>query len=141
MVLPGEIACKNIVSYLHAVFFTHNACVVDAVLSRPPSSFFDSVRDSYDNHDRLADDLTVSLSSALCSNNDLADTTFLVGKLYVCTVLSATDAQLHNSSSVYMAFQPLKGKGTVQIIIICTLQDIKTDIGGIMKLDCPREQT
>ena len=99
MVLAGEIACKNIISFLHVAFFTHNACVVDAVYSRPPSSFFDSVRDSYDNHDRLADDLTVSLSSALCSNNELSDTTFLVGKLYV---LSATDAQLHNSSSVYL---------------------------------------
>ena len=42
---------------------------------RPPSSFTDSVKDNYDNSDRLADDLT----SALCSK-DLMDTTFLVGE-------------------------------------------------------------
>lgn len=45
--------------------------------NRPPSSFFDSVRDTYDNSDRLAEDLT----AALTSNSDLTDTTFLVGKL------------------------------------------------------------
>ena len=42
---------------------------------RPPSSFTDSVKDNYDNSDRLADDLTSALSS-----KDLMDTTFLVGK-------------------------------------------------------------
>ena len=64
--------------------------------SRPPSSFFDSVRDSYDNHDRLADDLTVSLSLALCSNNEFTDITFLVGKLNI-TVKSST-ALFYSSS-------------------------------------------
>jgi len=44
-------------------------------MHRPTGNFTDSVKDNYDNSDRLADDLTSALSS-----KDLMDTTFLVGK-------------------------------------------------------------
>ena len=49
--------------------------IVFFLLYRPPSNFTDSIKDNYDNSDRLADDLTSALSS-----KDLMDTTFLVGK-------------------------------------------------------------
>lgn len=67
------------------IYFIYQSCFFSslmqclpcrAVYSRPPSSFFDSIRDSYDNADRLADDLT----SGLFSTSEFADTIFLVGK-------------------------------------------------------------
>ena len=80
MVQTGKANYKldNFTLFINPVSFhlSCNCLPCRAVYSRPPSSFFDSIRDSYDNADRLADDLT----SGLFSTSEFADTIFLVGK-------------------------------------------------------------
>ena len=60
---------------MHTCTHTHAHTHTHTHTHRPPSPIMDSVREKYVNHDKLAEDFSVSLRGP-----DLADVLFLVGE-------------------------------------------------------------